>query len=178
MQVACEELKTDAEGLLRAIGDDAALLLLSQEVLEAACRTSDEYKVELLARIWAHGLDDDATPESDREMVAALAELEKPHAQILDLLAKEEGTGPVSEVSGKEKLMVIEAIGEHLVHLSSDILPAYIAKLDRLGMLQTPTSWNGNALFGLSSWGRLMVGYLDQWAATESVDDESDDLNA
>lgn len=67
---------------------EAAQLLA--ESLSAAARTANEQKVRALARALANGLrDDEARPDEEQLIVAALGEVEAPHIKVLTHLGPE-----------------------------------------------------------------------------------------
>ena len=63
---------------------------LLAEALSAAARTIDEQKIRALARALANGLrEDQARPDEEQLVVAALAEVEAPHIKVLTHLGPE-----------------------------------------------------------------------------------------
>ena len=159
VDTASSSLGTDAEGILRAIGDDPELLVLSQEVFEAASRTANQEKVDVLGRIWAHALGDDAKPDEDTMMLRAVADLETPHVQLLVWLAADDKVHSVDEMTAA------------LPHLAT-VIRGVAGTLERVGftnrgMVEEMVGYYFTALgFQITDWGRLAMDYLDVWAAS------------
>lgn len=163
VDTASSTLGTNAEGVLRAIGDDPELLVLSQEVFEAASRTANQEKVDVLARIWAHALGDDAKPDEDTMMLRAVADLETPHVRLLVWLAAD------------DKVHSVEEMTEAVRHLAT-VIRGVAGTLERVGftsrgMVTEKEGYYLTALgFQITDWGRLAITYLDKWATQSSED--------
>lgn len=101
--------------LVRRVLEDDAHLELTMQVLEAAARSAYEDKLRALAKVLAQGLSGDTVDET-RFLVAAIADLEAPHVQVLHA------------ISGHEKPHVADArmagMGWTIFHLA-ELLPGY-----------------------------------------------------
>lgn len=87
----------DSQGLgekLLAAGEPVVLFTL--EVVDALMRTSNEQKIDALARVWAHGIGDPSSIDLETLMVKSLAQLEALH--ILTLETVYSGSGVLDEV--------------------------------------------------------------------------------
>lgn len=156
---AGEELRTDEDGLADAIrnaGTDAMPLML--DVFEAASRTTNDQKIDALARVWAHGLSDDTQVSEDLLMIKTLLGLDEVHVEVMhNLPAHDEKTAEdesqLKFVSETEVFEICTGLG-HMV-------PAILAGLRSLGVVRTAGTWDGGGfVYQLNAWGGLTLDYL------------------
>jgi len=112
---------------------------LLAETLFAAARTVNEHKIRALAKALANGLrDDEARPDEEQLVVAALAEAEAPHIKVLTHLGPErtrtrtQATALRSRTTtqrGQRPASLAEAC-----HLSRASVRAVLSVLERAGM--------------------------------------------
>ncbi len=118
----------------------------------------DRQKVDVLARIWAHGLDDDAKPDEDIMLLRAVADLETPHVRLLAWLALD------AEVHS------VDQMNQALPHLTT-VMHGVAGALERVGftsrgMVSEQQGFFRTELgFQATDWGRFAMRYLDSWAS-------------
>jgi hypothetical protein len=79
---------TPLEDLLREARSDPRVLEMLARCVEAASRSLDDEKIDLLARIYVSGARDSARVDEAIILVEALRPLEAPHLRLLTVLAK------------------------------------------------------------------------------------------
>lgn len=112
---------------------------LLAETLFAAARTVNENKIRALARALANGLrDDEARPDEQQLIVAALAEVEAPHIKVLTHLGPErslprtQATGLSSRIAPTRGLRPSSIAAQ--CNLSAASARAVLSVLQRAGM--------------------------------------------
>lgn len=156
MVSGAEALGTNEEGLIQAVRDAGINALpLTLEVFDAAARTMNEKKIDALARVWAHGLRDDANLVQDAMMVRCLAQLEAPHIQVLKSF---------DDVKIYSEISVHQAL-DHLKPMVSAILNTLV----QVGMLNDQAQQQAfeGRYYQIDEWGRLALKYLNDRANTE-----------
>jgi hypothetical protein len=86
---AADYARVDVEDFLRKIGSDPIKLALLSDTMQAASVTNLDRKIRLLGTALAEGVlaADDALIEEKAILVAAVADLEEPHLQVLKIIA-------------------------------------------------------------------------------------------
>jgi hypothetical protein len=79
---------TRMEELLQEAAADPRTLEMLARSVEAAARSLDEQKIDLLARIFVSGVRDSAKVDEAIILIEALRQLEMPHLRLLTVLAK------------------------------------------------------------------------------------------
>jgi hypothetical protein len=151
-----EALGTSEEGLTQAVRDAGINALpLTLEVFDAVARTLNEQKIDALARVWAHGLRDDANLVQDVMMVRCLAQLEAPHIQVLKRF---DDVKVYSEISVHQGL-------DHLKPMVSAILNTLV----QVGMLNDQAQQQAfeGRYYQIDEWGLLALKYLGDRANSE-----------
>lgn len=92
LQYAADEAELNVEDFLRSIGDDPVLLNLLFNTVQAAIRTNLDDKIRLLGKVLSNAISapDNVLTDEHALLLAAVAELEGPHIEVLNLIA--EGT--------------------------------------------------------------------------------------
>src|ERR1700691_5489268 len=158
----------DVEELLRRIGADPIKLGLLSDTMQAASRTNVNRKIRLLGKALAEAAltDDNTLIDEQILLVAAIAELEIPHLQVLKIIADgTERTGymgaerrGVSEMEVARSRPGLEGLG------GTSLLQPLLRVLDRNGLIyQTRTGqvWDENMADDI----RPGAGSIE-WAAT------------
>jgi hypothetical protein len=134
---AAEQLGTSEQAFGEQASRSTERLHLTISSLRAGHQTLWDDKVTALARALADGLADDARVDHQLLVVSALADLEKPHLQVLDVLADGagyEGAAVFSAVFHRQALV------DRLPHLE-DLLPVLINTLVRQGLATEDQDW-------------------------------------
>jgi hypothetical protein len=165
---AAEHAEVDVEELLRKIGDNPILLNLLNETVQAAVRTNLENKIGLLGRALADGIlsSDDALIDEQALIVAAVADLEAPHLQVLKVIADgTERVGPLQAHAGGISEQRIARSRPGLEGFGgTSLLQPILRVLDRNGLIymtQSGEVWDENIADDI----RLDAG-SNEWAAT------------
>lgn len=151
-QATADVLGTDPAGLGQAMleaGEAAVPLTIA--VFEAALRSRTNQTIDGLARVWAHGLGDDAKPDEDIYMVRTLDRLEAPDLQVLNVL-------PLAYL-GQEGILKAD-VDSQLPHLRL-IMPVSLGNLVTLGLVSTDAgTYGGIFRYVLTNWGDRAIRYL------------------
>lgn len=156
ISTAVDEGKTTIEGLAESIRDAGPEALpLTLEVFESAARTLNDQKIDALARVWLHGLSEDADLAKDLMMVRCLAQLEAPHIQVLKSF---------DDVKIYSEISVHQAL-DRLKPMVSAILNTLV----QVGMLNDQAQQQAfeGRYYQIDEWGRLALKYLNDRANTE-----------
>lgn len=164
---------TQMEKLLQeAMADPRTLEMLARSV-EAASRSLDDQKIDLLARIFVSGVRDSAKVDEANILIEALRQLEAPHLRVLTVLA-EPGPHLVSGRPTEDRPRTSENMARIRTWRVEDILAmdpglrrafdALIARLYALGLVYDEGSGrlDYEPLWFLTPFGRTCVQYLGE----------------
>ena len=168
LEQAAEILVIDLDALEDLAASDAERLELLARVLEAAARTPLAEKVAALSRVLADGLRDEDSAREALVIVAAMTDIEAPHAFVLQYLA----TTPVPwdalrrpnhpEPRGWEASQLVAALPE-----IAEILDGLLAVLSGHGLIRDQGAVAypggvGSAVWKVTSLGRRCLLLLGQ----------------
>ncbi|MDG4764423.1 hypothetical protein O7632_09950 [Solwaraspora sp. WMMD406] len=155
-QTAAAEAGMSAESLLKQIAGDPRELELFAQVAEVASRSLDGWKVDLLARIFVHGTQDEDKVDGAVLAFDAVRQLERPHLRLLKILASENPNSRDGRWSEKS-----------VVAADPGLTEGYDALISKLGSVGMVIDTDVDAVMGYSggSWkltslGRRCAGYL------------------
>ncbi len=151
LQTAADSLGDDAVGFENRLTASEQARLLGATALDAGVRTAWPPKVLALGKALAAGLSDGARLDEEQLIINALADLEAPHARVLELLITKKLTHGFDRSTRTSKLVAMnliererppkrypewpaEHIGKILAPLSA-IVPALLGTLHRHGLV-------------------------------------------
>jgi hypothetical protein len=164
---------TRLEELLREATSDPRVLEMLARSVEAAARSLDDDKIDLLARIFVSGMRDSAKVDEAIILVEALRPLEAPHLRLLTVLAKP-GPHLVPGRATEERPRTPENMARIATWRVEDILredpglsgafDALVARLHALGLVYDEGSGrlDYQPLWFLTQLGRACVQYLGE----------------
>ncbi|GIF15140.1 hypothetical protein [Actinoplanes teichomyceticus] len=162
---AAEQSGTSLETLLDdAVADPQKLEVLSRAA-EAASRALDQEKIDLLARVYASGVYDQALIDESNILIDNIRQIEGPHIRVMQVLAS---PGPRTlKIGEKDAGQTIEAWPEPELAVAAkagDALSALIAKLVSLGFVydEGQGRWDYQPFWQLTPLGRNCLTYLAQ----------------
>lgn len=185
LHIGSERSGLDPDSLVDRVGRDDTGDLLLTETLEAAVRTAHEAKIAALGQVLANAASDGARVDEERIVVAALAQLEAPHIQVLAVIAQ---LPPIVVMQGQpvsRRGWTRTSIGNHLPgHI--DVLDPVLAVLSSTGLVaqvdlgQQPASVLGprprgpmsasDSIWALTGFGQLCLERLQAAPDAEMVD--------
>lgn len=140
LEVASNQLGRSPDQLIDAASRSPESAQLLAETLLAAARTLNKQKIHALARALANGLrNDQARPDEEHLIVAALADVEEPHIKVLTHLGPERSRSRTS-TSNVRSRTAPSARGQRAAHiaevcqLSVGAARAVLSVLQRAGM--------------------------------------------
>lgn len=152
--VAASEIGREMDDLAEEITHDPDRLRLTMSAMQAALNTYNEEKLRVLAHVLAEGLIDNARLDASWLIIAAVADLEKPHVQVLYLMQNERNA--IGETL--YDYWSAEALRQRLPHLREGIDPI-IATLQRHGLVETVPTLE-NISWKITDFGRVCLVYL------------------
>ena len=164
---------TQMEKLLREAGTDPRTLEMLARSVEAASRSLDDQKIDLLARIFVSGVHDSAKVDEANILIEALRQLEAPHLRLLSVLA-EPGPHLVPGRPTEDRPRTPENMARIHTWRAEDIFAvdpglrgaydALIARLYALGLVYDEGSGrlDYEPLWFLTQLGRACVQYLGE----------------
>jgi hypothetical protein len=133
LEGAAQEADIPVEDLLEGAGADERRAQLTAEAVAAAQATLLEEKIGVLSRSLAEGLQDDAVVETELLLIRTLADVEKPHLQVLQQIAEDRPAGPITE-----KGWQAADLGQMLPHVAH-VLDPVLAVLSRHRLIDDAT---------------------------------------
>jgi len=167
---------TTMEDLLHEAATNPRTLEMLARSVEAAARSLDDHKIDLLARIFVSGVHDSAKVDEANILIEALRQIEAPHLRVLTVLAQPgphlvpgraiEGQPEVSENTPQIPTWRVEDIFAQDPGLRG-AFDALIARLYALDFVYD--EGNGRLdykpLWSLTRFGRVCVQYFDKRGA-------------
>ena len=139
LEETSRRLDRNADEVVQLATESPESAQLLADTLFAAARTVNENKIRALARALANGLrDDEARPDEQQLIVAALAEVEAPHIKVLTRLGPErslsrtQATGLSSRIAPTRGLRPSSIAAQ--CNLSAASTRAVLSVLQRAGM--------------------------------------------
>ena len=164
---------TQMEELIQQAAADARTLEMLARSVEAASRSLDDQKIDLLARIFVNTVHDPAKVDEANILIEALRQIEAPHLRVLAVLA-EPGPHLVPGRATEDRPRTPENMARIPAWRIEDILSAdpglsgafdaLIAKLNALGLVYDEGSGrlDYEPLWFLTPFGRACVRYLGE----------------